>query len=290
MQPLVIVGASGTLGRALSRICVERAIDFVAFSRKDVDITDQDSIRRLLLDLRPWAVINAAGYVRVDDAEIDRDQCIAVNTIGAERLASACAALGIQFLTYSSDLVFNGSQSVPYLESHPVEPLNVYGRSKAEAERLVLRSCPSALVIRTSAFFGPWDSSNFVHHVLGRLVEGRPVAVSPAVVSPTYVPDLVHASLDLLIDGEKGLWHIANRGAVSWEELAKTTAKLADLDPALVEEQPPRAMKGSAIRPGYSALGSERGALLPSWEQSLDRYIQHWRQQGDGESRQCLSR
>jgi dTDP-4-dehydrorhamnose reductase len=289
-KPLVIVGANGTLGRAISRICAERAIDYVALSRQDVDITDQESVRRLLFDLHPWAVINAAGYVRVDEAETDRDRCISVNTIGAERLASACAALDIRFLTYSSDLVFNGSQSVPYLESHPVEPLNVYGRSKAEAERLVLQSWPSSLVIRTSAFFGPWDSSSFVHHVLGHLIERRPVEVSPAVVSPTYVPELVHASLDLIIDGETGLWHIANRGAVSWGHLAKATAAFAGLDPALVEEQPDKVLNGGAIRPKYSALGSERGVLLPHWEQSLDRYIQDWRHQRRADPRGCLKR
>ena len=284
-QPLVIIGANGTLARAFSRICGERAIDHVALSRRDVDIADHQAVNRLLIDLQPWAVVNAAGYVKVDDAETDRDQCLKVNTVGAERLASACAQLGVRFLTYSSDLVFNGSQSVPYLESHPVDPLNVYGRSKAEAERLVLRSWPLSLVIRTSAFFGPWDSSNFVHHVLGRLVEGRPVEVSQAVVSPTYVPDLVHASLDLLIDGEEGLWHLANRGAVSWGHLAKTSASLAGLDATLVEEQPVHAVTSGAIRPKYSALSSERGVLLPPWEQSLDRYIHDWRHQWPFDSR-----
>jgi dTDP-4-dehydrorhamnose reductase len=240
--------------------------------------------------VNPWAVINAAGYVRVDDAESEPDRCFLDNTVGPERLASACAERGVRFLTYSSDLVFNGHQSIPYLESHPVEPLNVYGHSKVEAERLVLQSWPSSLVIRTSAFFGPWPSSNFVHHVLEQLIEGRTVQTSSAVVSPTYVPDLVHASLDLLIDDESGLWHIANRGATSWGNLAKTAATLAGLDPRLVEEAPADAVAGVALRPTYSALGSERGMLLPPWEHALDAYLQDWQQQRASDFQGCLAR
>jgi dTDP-4-dehydrorhamnose reductase len=92
-------------------------------------------------------------------------------------------------------------------------------------------------------------------------------------VSPTYVPDLVQASLDLLIDDEQGLWHISNRGAVSWCEFARTAAGMASLDPSLIEPCEPSALGWSALRPSYSALGSERGWLLPCWEESLERYV-----------------
>jgi dTDP-4-dehydrorhamnose reductase len=272
-HPVVIVGANGTLGRALARLCTERAIECVALSRHDLDIADQHAVQQLVERLHPWAVINAAGYVRVDEAEADCDRCLRENTVGAERLATVCAQSGIRFLTYSSDLVFNGARAAPYLESHPVGPLNVYGRSKAEAERLVSQAMPSALIIRTSAFFGPWDSYNFVSNVLEGLMEGRSVRASKAVVSPTYVPDLVHASLDLMIDGEEGLWHVANQGAVSWTHLARTTATMAGLDHTLIEECHPHELGWSAERPGYSALGSERGLLLPLWEESLERYL-----------------
>jgi dTDP-4-dehydrorhamnose reductase len=272
-KPLLIVGGKGTLGRAFARLCTERGIEHVALSRTDLDIADERAVHRLLEDLHPWAVINAAGYVRVDEAEADCDRCLRENTIGAQHLAAACSRLGIRFLTYSSDLVFNGAQSEPYLESDPVAPLNVYGRSKAEAERLVSRAMPSALIIRTSAFFGPWDSYNFVANVLGDLMEGRSVRAGEAVVSPTYVPDLVHTSLDLIIDGEQHLWHIANRGAVSWCHFARTTATMAGFDESLVEECDASELGWAAKRPGYSALGSERGILLPAWEESLERYL-----------------
>ncbi|MGZ8382956.1 MAG: SDR family oxidoreductase, partial [Nitrospira sp.] len=176
-------------------------------------------------------------------------------------------------LTFSTDLVFDGLRTAPYLESHSVGPLNVYGRSKAEAERAVSQIMPSALIVRSSAFFGPWDSANFVAHVLRTVGQGRTVRTGDQVVSPTYVPELVHASLDLLIDDEQGIWHVSNRGAVSWYDFARTAAGMASFDPSLIEKCESSAMESSALRPSYSALGSERGWLLPCWEDSLERYI-----------------
>ncbi len=272
-RPLIIVGGNGTLGRALARFCTQRAIDYIALSRQDLDIADGQAVHLLVENLHPWAIVNAAGYVRVDDAELDSERCLRENATGAEKLAATCNGLGIRFLTYSTDLVFNGTRSEPYLESHPVAPLNVYGHSKAKAERWVSRSMPSSLIIRTSAFFGPWDSFNFLHNVLSNLEDGRTVRASAAIVSPTYVPDLVNASLDLLIDGESGLWHVANRGAVSWCRFAQTTAEMVGLNFRLVEECAPEELGLTAKRPIYSALSSERGILLPAWEDSLEQYL-----------------
>jgi dTDP-4-dehydrorhamnose reductase len=272
-RPLVIAGAGGTLGSAFARLCPARGIEHVALSRSELDIAHPEAIDRLLEDLRPWALVNTAGYVRVDDAEADRERCVRENTLGAGHLAEACGRHGVKLLTYSSDLVFDGSRTDPYLESHPVSPLNVYGESKAEAERRVSEVLPSALIIRTSAFFGPWDSYNFVSHVFRQLGEGRKLRVASTVVSPTYVPELVHASLDLLIDDERGIWHVANQGAVSWSEWARTAALLASFDASLVEACEPADLGWAAARPSYSALGSERGRLLPAWEESLGRYL-----------------
>jgi dTDP-4-dehydrorhamnose reductase len=274
VRPLLIVGGNGTLGRAFARLCGERGLHYLALSRQELDIADDKAVERLMAGVRPWAVVNTAGYVRVDEAEADCETCLRTNTIGAERLASACSRYGVRLVTFSSDLVFDGSRATPYRESDPVSPLNVYGRSKADAERLVSLILPTALIIRTSAFFGPWDAYNFVSQVLESLMEGRSVRVGGEVVSPTYVPDLVHASLDLLIDGEQGIWHVANQGAVSWCEWGRTAAKMAGYDPDRVEQCGPLALGVRAPRPGYSALGSERGALLTTWESSLERFLQ----------------
>ena len=105
-------------------------------------------------------MINAAGYVRVDDAEQDVERCYRENTWGPIQLAAACRRHKLALLTFSSDLVFNGQQNTAYIESDLVAPLSTYGKSKAEAQKGVLEQYPGALVIRTSAFFGPWDEYN----------------------------------------------------------------------------------------------------------------------------------
>ncbi len=273
-RPLMILGASGTLGRAFARLCDLRGLPYHLLPRHDVDITDAGSVGRAMDERRPWAVVNAAGYVRVDDAEREPEACCRANSDGPAVLADACARRDVPFLTFSSDLVFGGDRDTPYLESDAIGPLGVYGRGKADAEARVLESLPSALVVRTGAFFGPWDEHNFVTIALRALAGGRPlVAAEDAVISPTYVPDLVNASLDLLIDGERGLWHLANVAAVTWADLARRGAEMAGLDPAGVEGRPTSALGLAAPRPLWSVLGSERGTLLPSLDDALGRYL-----------------
>ncbi len=282
-QPLLVVGATGTLGRAFARICAVRNLAFRLLDRAQVDIADAAAVERVIREHRPWAIVNACGYVRVDEAEREPERCLRENVRGPLVLAIACARHGLQLLTFSSDLVFSGQHRVPYVESDPVAPLSVYGKTKAEAERRVLAVDPSALMVRTSAFFGPWDSVNFVSLALAALAQGKPfVAASDQIVSPTYVPDLVHASLNLLIDGERGLWHLANRDALSWAQLARKAARMAGLPTLTLQERPTALLHGAARRPAYSALASERGQHMPALEDALARYL-HLRAQASEE-------
>ena len=239
-----------------------------------MDITDPASVEAAVQRFKPWAIINAGGYVRVDDAEVDSEACMTANTHGPTVLALACIRHAIRFVTFSSDLVFDGSKETPYVESDPVAPLGVYGRSKAESERRVLEADPQALVIRTSSFFGPWDRHNFVTQAIKALRSGqRFEASNDLVVSPTYVPDLVNASLDLLIDRERGVWHLSNGEAITWAGLARKACEAAGVDASRLVEKPAAECGYKAVRPGYSALGSERGLLLPSLDDALARYM-----------------
>lgn len=274
---LAITGATGTLGRAFARVCAVRGIAHRLLSRAEMDVADPASVRAALDSIHPWAVVNAAGYVRVDDAEREPDRCFRENARGAAVLAAECAARGLPLATFSSDLVFDGSKSAPYVESDPVAPLNVYGRSKADAEARVMDAHSSALVVRTAAFFGPWDAHNFVTIALRELAAGNAFAAADdATVSPTYVPDLANACLDLLIDGERGIWHLATPGAVTWVELARQAAALAGVDARRLQPRPTRAFGFSAPRPLYTALASERGWPMPSLEDALGRYVREW--------------
>jgi dTDP-4-dehydrorhamnose reductase len=273
-SPLAIVGARGTLGRAFARLCELRGISYRLLTRQEMDIADPASVDAVLAELKPWAVVNAAGYVRVDDAEREPHVCLRVNAEGPAILAAACAQHNVALLTFSSDLVFDGAVFNPYIESDTVAPLNVYGCSKALAEKLVLKVNPASLIIRTSAFFGPWDDYNFVTIALRQLSAGNSfVAAEDGIVSPTYVPDLVHTSLDLLIDGESGLWHLANKGAITWADLARLAAKTAGFNPSNVIALPTRELGLTAKRPTYSVLGTNRGELMSSLDSAMSRYF-----------------
>lgn len=278
-SPLLITGANGTLGKAFTRICKERGLAFKTLGREDMDIADTDSVARMIDRYQPWAIINAAGYVRVDDAESESERCFRENTLGPTVLAHRCVQNGVKLLTFSSDMVFDGKQQSPYVESDDISPLNVYGKSKADAERCVLEACPKALVVRTSSFFGPWDDYNFITIALRTLAAGDPfVAADDITVSPTYVPDLVHTALDLLIDDEDGIWHLTNNQPITWADLALTAARLTGVDASRLEAHGSKNLRYKAARPRYSALMSEQAVLLPTLVDGLNRYLGHYRE------------
>ncbi|WP_245798297.1 family 1 glycosylhydrolase [Cnuella takakiae] len=279
-RPLMIIGRNGTLGKSFANACYLRSIPFILLGRQDCDITDMASVLKAFEIHKPWAVVNAAGYVRVDEAENDALRCYHANCAGAVNLATICREQGIGFMTFSSDLVFDGNKNKPYVESDVVNPLNVYGRTKAACEQAIQEVYPQALVIRTSAFFGPDDTENFVHYVIDSLSRQTQITVAEDVkVSPTYVPDLVNVSLDLLIDQEQGIRHLANKGAVTWAELAMETARMFRLNPMFINAQPAAAMNMEAARPRYSVLGSEKGILMPTLDDALRRFSQERKQQ-----------
>ena len=263
IPPLLICGASGTLGQALARACAHRDIPYVLTARQELDLEDQASIAFALDRHAPWAVINAAGWVRVDDGEEMEEACWRANAQGAIAVALACAGRGIPSVHFSSDLVFDGTAPRPYLEDDAPAPLNAYGRSKAAMERGIGDLPGAHLVIRTAAFFSPDDDHNFAVAVVRALGEGRTfTAAGDQIVSPSYVPHLVDRVIDLVIDGETGIWHLAHDEALSWADFARRIAVAAGLDAGLIVEACGADLMQAAPRPRCAALGSMRGQGL----------------------------
>jgi dTDP-4-dehydrorhamnose reductase len=151
---------------------------------------------------------------------------------------------------------------------------------------------PSALVIRTSAPFGPWDDHTFLGQMLRALDRGEAVhAPARHLMSPTYVPDLVHASLDLLIDGERGVWHVANEGAVTWFDLARDAAQRTGRAAAAIIPEETDHVWRRAARPPYSALSSRKARLVRSLDAALDAFSLEWMSmQPPARGQQCVSR
>lgn len=274
ISPLLIIGKTGTLGHAFQKICERRSISFIAIGREEVNILDQHSIMSVIEHYMPWAIINATGYVRVDEAELEPLSCYAINATAPAVMARLCKKYGIQFMSFSSDLVFDGSKKSPYHETDKVLPLNVYGYSKAEAERRILTECPTSLIIRTSAFFGPWDKYNFVYNVLEALQNNQNFSLAnDVVVSPTYLPDLCHKALDLFIDEEEGIWHLSNDGLITWADFGGIIAERTGCKNHKLVSKSGSDMGWKAQRPLYSVLESDKGIKLPPLDNALTRFF-----------------
>ena len=273
-RPIVITGATGTLGGALAGGCDLRGLPYLLTDRATLPIDDEAQVTAFLDRHRPWALVNAAGWVRVDDAEIDPTGCLRANSQGAAVLARACADRGIGCALFSSDLVFDGQGRLPYTEDDEPSPLGVYGRSKVAAEGLTRTYPDTVLAIRTAAFFSPYDPHNFAMAVERTLRAGQVFhAAAGTVVTPTFVPDLVRASLDLMIDGERGIWHLTNGTAVTWLAFGRLIAEALGLDAGQVQPAEPAHLNWRASRPDYAALGSVRGKLLPPLADAIARHV-----------------
>ena len=272
-SPILITGATGLLGRELARACERRGLPHVLTDRATLELEDRNSIDEAIRKYRPASVINAAGWSKIDGAEEHPDRCFAANAVGPENLGRACRMGEIPLVHISSDMVFGGDKGAPYLEWDAPCPINTYGRSKAEGERRVLSTGAHVLIVRTATFFSPHDARNFAVTLLRDLQDGRaPAAVADRFMSPTYLPDLVDAVLDLLIDGEAGIWHLSNTGRTSWAELSRMLAEAAGYDPDGIVEVSADAL-WSAPRPADIALGSVRGSQLSEIDPAVQRFV-----------------
>jgi dTDP-4-dehydrorhamnose reductase len=270
--PILITGATGLLGREFARACERRALPHVLTDRAALNLEDRVSIDEAIRKHRPASVINAAGWSSIDGAEAHPDRCFAANALGPENLGRACRMAEIPLVHISSDMVFGGDKGAPYLEWDETCPVNTYGRSKAEGERRVLSTGADVLLVRSATFFSPHNANNFAISLLRELQNGKsPSAVADRFMSPTYLPDLVDAVLDLLIDGEVGIWHLANSDRTSWAELSRLLAETAGYDPDAIVEVTAET-RWTARRPVDVTLGSVRGCQLSEVEPAVQRF------------------
>lgn len=278
ISPILIIGAKGSLGNAFARLCEKRGIVYHLSDRNEIDIASEESVNTFLETIKPWAVINAAGFTRIDDAEKYSFKCFRENTTGPVILAEVCGKMGIKLVTFSSDQVFNGMKRDPYTEEDQTNPLNMYGLSKRLAEEKILKQNPGALIIRSSSFFNPWHrNDNLGRIILSGITSGQNYYLaSDIVISPAYVPDLVNAVLDLIIDNESGIWHLSSQEEFSHYEFARMALRLAGLNENVIVPVPSSRLKQPAVRPAYSVLKSSAGLILPSLDNALNNFLEEY--------------
>jgi dTDP-4-dehydrorhamnose reductase len=271
---IAVLGAGGQLGSAFMKILGGKAR---AVTRAELDLADADEIGPWLASKRPDLVINCAAYTAVDAAETDADIARRVNATAVGRLAEVTGAMGTGLVTFSTDYVFDGSKQGRYVESDPTDPINVYGQTKLEGERLALEAHPEALVVRTS-----WVLSgthhNFAATMLDLISRGEVRVVDDQKGRPTLVDDLAPATLEAVRAGVTGVLHLTNQGVTTWFGLARDIAGLAGLDPERVIPIPTSDFPRPARRPANSVLDSERLddlglEPLPDYHQSLNRAV-----------------
>ena len=258
-QRALVLGAAGQLGQA----CMDGAPETVAaegFSRATCDVTDDAALRRVMDDIDPHVVINAAAYTAVDAAEDDPESADAVNANAPAMLGALCALRGLRLVHISTDFIFDGRAPRPYAPGAEPSPLGVYGASKWRGEQAVLASGASHAVVRTSWVYGP-GGRNFVLTMLRLMREqGRVRVVNDQIGSPTSTRGLAEICWLLALNGDAGgVFHWSDAGAISWYDFAcgihDEALALGLLSaPATIEPISTEAFPTKAQRPAYSVL------------------------------------
>ena len=270
-QRVLLLGIGGMLWRAWTEWLDRESVPYDSPTLEQFNFLRPQSIAEALDD-RYGLVINAAGYTDVDGAESNEKLATTINATGVGQLASRCAALGCKLVHYSTDYVFDGKGTSPYVTHHPRVPLSVYGRTKAEGERQIEASGCNFLMVRTSWLYAPWGN-NFVRTIT-QLAAERPQlrVIDDQRGRPTSARILADITARLLKTEARGIYHVTNGGDCTWYELASEIVSYCQL-PCRVEACTTDEYPLPAERPSYSILDlSETEALigpLPPWRESL---------------------
>jgi len=285
-QKIILTGSSGQLGSDLAALLKAEGIGVCAFDSRSLDITDKKSVVDAAMKERPGVIINCAAYTKVDLAEKERERAEAVNIGGVENLVDAAQKVNAAIIHVSTDFVFDGMKSSPYLETDRANPLGVYGETKFRGEE-VLRRYPRHVIVRTSWLYGA-SGPNFVKTMLRLAVEKDILrVVYDQTGSPTWTKDLAGALMLAAMrigDMPGGVYHYSNEGVASWydftvaiiEEAERYAGpfKCKEILPILTADYP-----APARRPAYSVMSKEKikktlpELKIPHWRVSLRKML-----------------
>ena len=284
-----VAGKSGQVAQSLVDAAPEHFLDITCAGRDDIDLFSLDACRKTISELRPGAIINAAAYTAVDEAESDIQAATALNRDAAANLATIAAELGIPFLHISTDYVFDGTKGDAYTETDKAKPTGVYGQSKLDGEKAVQAANPDAMIFRTAWIYSPYGK-NFLKTML-RLAETREElgVVSDQTGSPTYALDIAHALLTIIQrireqgwqPAYAGVFHMTAHGSTSWHGFAKeifTCAKKYQRKKPKVNAITTNEFPTPTKRPANSVLDNSKlekvfCIQLPWWQDGTARCV-----------------
>jgi dTDP-4-dehydrorhamnose reductase len=277
---VLITGAYGQLGHDLCKIFDKRKILYIATDYYELDVTDIVEIRRFVLNKNIDLIINCAAYNNVDKAEEEKENCYKLNAYAPRDLAIIANKLGADYITYSTDFVFDGKQCTPYTEEDKPNPLSIYSAAKYLGEQLVLEANSNSYVIRTSWLFGI-ANNNFNKQIINWSKDKAILSiVDDQISSPTYSYDLAYYTLELLKTGKVGLYHLSNAGEASKYDQARYVLERIQWKGELRRAKSSD-FKLAAPRAPYTKLDSTKlertiGQKLPNWQSGIDRFLNEY--------------
>ena len=274
---ILITGAKGQLGYDFQRLFDEIDEKYIATDRDDLDITDIEKVREFVKDKNITLIINCAAYNNVDKAEEEPEICKKLNTYAPRDLAIVAKEIGANYITYSTDFVFDGEKKTPYIEEDIPNPLSVYGKSKYEGEKEVFKVKPDSFVVRTSWLFGI-ANNNFNKQVINWSKSKDELSiVDDQISSPTYSKDLAYYSWELIKTKKYGLYHLSNRGEASKYNQGKYVLDKIDwqgkLNRAKTKDFNLKAKRAEYTKLDSSKLEKVIDKKIPSWENGIDRFL-----------------
>ena len=255
------------------------SVELVGKDIEDMDITSRSSCAAVIKEFNPTVVINASAYTDVDGSESNRDKCFAVNADGVKNLAIVCKENDSRLVHISTDYVFNGQKITGYKEDDATDPLNVYGEAKLEGECYLKENCDDYLLIRTAWLYG-LRGKNFVKTILAKAREGNDLTVvDDQIGSPTYCWDLAGAIKLLLDGGNKGTFHVVNRGSCSWFGFTQKVLQLRNISDVKVSPTISANFPRPAPRPACSLLDcsaftNSTGRVMRPWQLALADFLE----------------
>jgi dTDP-4-dehydrorhamnose reductase len=274
---IYITGSKGQLGRTLMRRLAQH--DLLGVDLPEIDLTDLNATRSSLVAFKPDLIIHAAAYTDVDGAARNPDLAYRVNALGTRNVAVVCEALGASLLAISTNEVFDGTKSEPYLEFDPANPINPYAKSKLAAEHFVRDLTTRFYIVRTAWLYG-LGGNNFVKKMINLAdTNGKLRVVTDEVSSPTYTEDLITAIEQLINTGAYGIYHFTNGGACSRFEFAQKILELSGRAHIPIEPITLKDFSRPSTPPPYAPLrnfcGAHIGITLRPWQDALADYLQH---------------
>lgn len=279
IHTILVTGANGQLGWELGQLAKSYpAFKFVLVDRTQLDLAFPESFEKMIHTIKPECIVNTAAYTAVDKSETEKALAYTVNATAVQELARISKALAIPFITYSTDYVFNGDATQPYLSSTKMDPVNYYGSTKAAGETLAMEANENTIVIRTSWVFSS-HGNNFVKTMLRLMKERESLnIVADQKGRPTYAKDLAMATMNMIEamnagKSIKGVYHFANMGETTWFDFAAKIKAIAGLDCALNPIET-KDFPTPAKRPAYSVLDTSKieealSLSIPHWEDAL---------------------